>query len=68
MPKVDPDTHQMLDDSPDNPDDARRGGKTPGDPALHDTTHTGDRNPFSSETTGGEESTGALPGEKPVRD
>ena len=68
MPKVDPETGNMIDDSPDKSDDSERGGKLPGDPALSDASSTGTSTAFSSEKSGGDETHGGvLPGEKPVR-
>ncbi|MDQ6614614.1 MAG: hypothetical protein M3083_07685 [Actinomycetota bacterium] len=67
MPKVDPETHEMTDDSPSGADD-ERGGKVSGDPTLHDASETGrTASGLSSEKKGHTEvHDGVLPGEKPT--
>ncbi len=68
--KVDPETGQMMDDSPDNPDSNLRGGKLPGDPGLEDASESGQQ----SKTTAamrpgpdGQSSGTTLQGEKESR-
>ena len=41
MPKVDPETHQMIPDFPDHPDPSARGAMREGDPDTEDRTPQG---------------------------
>ena len=58
MPKVDPDSGQMLSDDPDQADEDLAGGKTPGDyPKDH--ADTGHHSPITTEA--GAQDEGSVP-------
>lgn len=69
--KVDPETGEMLDDSPDNPDPDQRGGMLPGDPGLKGASESGQDSGIVSKLRpgpDGEDSGTQLGGEQETRE